>query len=160
MTGGRKPLKFPRMAISSRLVFDCSWEVYQSLKADAEGIPLIDPTKAPSDHAWRPHNQANGADYMADFVNACKRGRLGPSNAPRLILCKLFYIGLVPYERARNFMGIREDVWSDWTDDIRNRVGTVLLHKGLFPPRVYFSERSRPRERRTSEEAITEMRTW
>jgi hypothetical protein len=136
---------FPRMAISTRLVFDVSFEVYQSIKADLEGIPLIDPTKVPSDHLWRSHRAPTGEEYAADFALACKRALKGPANAPRLLLCTLFYIELLPYDQVRNYMGIRADVWSDWSDQIRDRAGHVILASGMFPPRKYFGERTRPR---------------
>jgi hypothetical protein len=133
------------MAISTRLVFDVSWEVYQSIKADLEGIPVIDPTKVPSDHLWRSHRAPTGEEYAADFALACKRALKGPHYASRLILCTLFYIDLLPYEQTRNYMDIRADVWADWTDEIRDRSGHVLLTSGMFPPRKYFGERTRPR---------------
>ena len=73
MTRATEPLRFPVMSISSRLVFDVCHEVYQAVVADAEGIPLIDPTKIPSDHLWRSHKAPTGQEYAADFTIACKR---------------------------------------------------------------------------------------
>lgn len=144
-----KILKFPR-TVSSRLAFDVLHDIYVSVRADLEGIPLIDPTKIPSDHLWRAHRGPNGQEFIADFAIACKQGLPGPTNAPRLILCNLYYLQVQPYEVVRQFMGIREDVWSDWTEDIRNRVGRVLMSKGMFPPKAYFGERSRPRRKSAS----------
>jgi hypothetical protein len=134
------------MAISTRLVFDICHEVYTSIHADLEGIPLIDPTKIPSDHLWRSHKAPTGHEYAADFTIACRRALEGPANAPRFILCNLYYIDLLPYEQTRRFLGIREDIWTSWTDDIRDKVGRVLLSKGMFPPKKYFGERTRPRK--------------
>ena len=130
------------MSISSRLVFDVCHEVYQSVMADAESIPLIDPTKVPSDGLWRSHKAPTGQEYAADFTIACKRALAGPLYASRLILCKLYYIDLLPYEQTRNYLGIREDVWTDWTDQIRDRAGKLMLAKGMFPPKAYFGQRS------------------
>ncbi|SRR5260221_1133219 len=135
------------MAISSRLVFDVCHDVYISIRADLEGIPLIDPTKIPSDHQWRPNKGPNGQEFVADFALACKRALAGPAHASRLLLCSLFYLQVKPYEDVRQFMGIREDVWATWTDEIRDRVGKVLLAKGMFPPKAYFGERSRPKRK-------------
>lgn len=140
------PAKLPR-AISSRLAFDVCFEIYQSIRADEEGIPLIDPTKVPSDHLWRAHRGPNGQEFVADFAISCRKALAGPECARKLILCNVFYLGMAPYERARAHIGIREDVWSDWTEDIRDRVGRVLMVKGVFPPKRYFGERSRPRRK-------------
>jgi hypothetical protein len=145
LTPAHRLLTFPAMSISSRLVFDVCHEVYQAVIADSEAIPLIDPTKIPSDHLWRSHKAPTGEEYAADFSLACKAALIGPQNASRLILCKLYYLDLLPYEQARNYLGLREDVWAAWTDEIRNKVGEKLLHKGMFPPKKYFGERSRPR---------------
>ena len=139
------------MSISSRLVFDVCHEVYQAVVADAEGIPLIDPTKIPSDHLWRSHKAPTGQEYAADFTIACKRALAGPLYASRLILCRLYYIDLLPYEQTRNYLGIREDVWTDWTDQIRDRAGKLMLAKGMFPPKAYFGERSGPRKEKKRE---------
>jgi hypothetical protein len=142
------------MSISTRLVFDVCHDVYQSIYADAEGIPLLDPTKIPSDHLWRSHKAPNGREYAADFAIACIRALAGPAHSSRLILCKIHYLELLPYEKARRFMGIREDVWVQWTDEIRDRCGEKLLHRGMYPPRKYFGERSGPRKVRQKVEAI------
>jgi hypothetical protein len=144
-------VKFPRASVSPRLAFDVCHEIYVSIRADLEGIPLIDPTKVPSDHLWRAHRGPNGQEFVADFGIACHRALAARECAAKLILCNLYYLQTKPYEHVRQFMGIREDVWSDWTEDIRDRVGRLLMAKGMFPPRAYFGERSRPRKRKEQE---------
>ncbi len=134
------------MSVKPEFVFDVCHDVYAAAMADAEGIALIDPTKIPSDHLWRSHKPPTGQEFAADFAIACKRALAGASNSPRLILCGLYYLDLLPYARARQQMGIREDVWVAWTDIIRHKVGALLLAKGMFPPRQYFSECSVPME--------------
>ena len=42
-------------------------------------------------------------------------------------------------------MGIREDVFADWMDVIRDKVGHELLRKQMWPPKQYFGQRTRPR---------------
>jgi hypothetical protein len=37
-------------------------------------------------------------------------------------------------------LGISELTWSDWTDEIRRRVGRELLCAGMFPPGRYFRQ--------------------
>lgn len=145
-------VKFPRNPVSPRLAFDVCHEIYVSIRADLEGIPLIDPTKIPSDHLWRAHRGPNGQEFVADFAIACRRALGAPECSAKLILCNLYYLQIQPYEHVRQFMGIREDVWSDWTEDIRDRAGRILMAKGMFPPRAYFGERSRPKKRAANDE--------
>lgn len=133
------------MTITPALAFDCCHEVYAAIRADTEGIPLIDPTKVPSDHVWRPGRGPRAGEYLADFSLCCRRGLSLPELASRRVLCNLYYLGLTPYERTRHFLGLREDTWVSWTEEIRDRVGKQILIAGLFPVRNYFGERTRPR---------------
>lgn len=133
-----------RLKITPTFAFDVCHETYANIIGESGGIPLVDPTKVPSDHLWRSHKAPTGQEYAADFTIACRRALEGPKNAPRLILCKLYYLELAPYEKVRRQIGIGELIWSRWTEDIRNRVGVLLLEKGIFPPRQYFGERGRP----------------
>jgi hypothetical protein len=55
-----------------------------------------------------------------------------------MVLFRLYYVGLVPYDRARHFLGLSENSWVQWTDEIRARCGKELLRRGMFPPRRYF----------------------
>lgn len=136
------------MTISPRLAFDVSWEIYQSLRCDQEGISIIDPGKVASDNVWRPQSGPRGNEYVADFQLACQRALEGPENASCWLLCRLHYIQMTPYEEARALLKLREDVWTFWTDDIRDKVGRMLMQRGLFPARQYFGERSRPRRKK------------
>lgn len=48
-----------------------------------------------------------------------------------MVLFRLYYLGLGPYENARHFLGLSEHSWVQWTEPIRqpgiSRI--VLLHK-------------------------------
>ena len=134
------------MPISPEAVFDNCHEVYQGIRADLDGIAIIDPTKVPGDTLWRPNRGPRAEEYVADFALACVYGLREVRDGRRLLLlCRLYYIGLTPYQEARKTLGIREDVWSDWTEQIRCEVGKELLRRGLFPVKSYFGERSRQR---------------
>jgi hypothetical protein len=39
----------------------------------------------------------------------------------------------MPYERARNFLGLSELNWVTWTEEIRRRCGKEMLRRGMFP---------------------------
>ena len=133
------------MSIKPELAFDVCHDVYKAVRGDLEGIAILDPTKPPSEHVWRPDSGPRASEYVADFAICCQRGLEGPEWASRLVLCRLYYLGLAPYENARHFLGLREDVWVHWTEQIRERVGKQVIGRGLFPVRQYFGERFRPR---------------
>ena len=134
------------MSVPAKFCFDVCHGVYKEIMERAGSIALMDPTKVPSDHLWRSHKAPTGEEYAADFSIACKRALEGPHHSPRLILCKLYYLQLVEYDVARRHMGIREDVFVHWMDEVRHRVGQQLLEKRMFPPRKYFGERTRARK--------------
>jgi hypothetical protein len=56
-----------------------------------------------------------------------------------MVLFRLYYLGLAPYEKARYFLGLSENTWVQWTEQIRKRCGSELLRRGMFPPRKYFT---------------------
>jgi hypothetical protein len=51
----------------------------------------------------------------------------------------VYYLGLAPYDKARQFLGISENTWVNWTDEIRRRCGAELIRREMFPPRKYFT---------------------
>jgi hypothetical protein len=57
-----------------------------------------------------------------------------------MLLFRLYYLGLAPYENARYFLGLIERNWVNWTEEVRLRCGKELLRRGMFPPRKYFRE--------------------
>lgn len=138
------PILRVSMSIKPKDVFEILHGIYQSIRADLEGIPLLDPGKPPSDHVWRPNSGPRGNEFVADFALACNRA-LEQEDDSRQILCNVYYLAMTPYPEARAFMGIREDVWAVWVEEIQDLCGRELMARGLFPPRTYFGERSRPR---------------
>jgi len=60
--------------------------------------------------------------------------------ASRLILFRLYYLGGAEYEPARLLLGLSERTWSDWAEEIRQRVGSELIRAGMYPPSRYFRE--------------------
>jgi len=68
-------------------------------------------------------------------------------------------LALTPYEQTRHFMGIREDVWVKWTEEIRDRAGKQVMMRGLFPARAYFGERSRPRRENAATRLLNQSST-
>jgi hypothetical protein len=134
------------VSIKPEFCFDISWEIYQTLKAEQQGIGILDATNA-SDRIWRPHSGAGNSEYIADFALAIRAPFKESYEASRRILIELFYISLVPYEQARHRMGISAYIWSVWTEEVRKEAGKEIMKRGLWPPRHYFGERSRPRRK-------------
>ena len=60
--------------------------------------------------------------------------------ASRLILFRVYYLGGAEYEAARHLLGLSERTWSDWAEEIRQRVGSELIRAGMYPPARYFRE--------------------
>jgi hypothetical protein len=137
------------LSLSPKLAFDVCHEVYAAIRGDLDGIALIDPNKVPSDHCWRPQSGPRGEEYVADFALAGRKALSRPEDASRLILFNLFYLALNPYQSVRHFIGLREDTWAMWTEEIREAVGREIIRRQMFPPRNYFNERTKPRKQLT-----------
>ena len=76
---------------------------------------------------------------MADFTLAGQAALDGLEWASRMVMFRLYYLGLAPYETARHFLGLSEGNWVTWSEEIRRPCGKELLHRRMFPPRRYFT---------------------
>jgi len=78
------------------------------------------------------------------------RGDHGPfgankvPRASRLILFRMYYLGGAEYEAARHLLGLSERTWSDWAEEIRQRVGAELIRSRIYPPARYFRQATTP----------------
>ena len=125
-------------------------------------VPTTQLTSA-SKFLWRPDLRPRLVEYVADFARCGDRAlgtfltarprdghapRLGavtslrakPPRASRLILFRVYYLGGAEYEPARHLLGLSERTWSDWAEEIRQRVGSELMRAGMYPPARYFRE--------------------
>ena len=91
---------------------------------------------------WRPEFRPGLNAWIADFTLAGQTALEGPEWASRMVLFRLYYLGLTPYERARHFLALSEQSWVNWTEQIRRRCGRELLHRRMFSPRKYFANGS------------------
>jgi len=132
------------MSIKPEFAFDVCWEVYRGAREVLEtkrGVCALnwqDSTR----FLWRPDVRPRLNEWVADFALAGQAALAAPEQASRMVMFRLFYVGLAPYERARHFLGISETNWSKWNDEIRQRCGRELLRREMFPPRKYFSEQA------------------
>ena len=128
--------------IKPELAFDWCWDVYKNCrevldsKRGAGALNLEDVTK----YLWRPDIRPRINEFVVDFTLAGKSALEGQDHASRLLLFRLYYIGLMPYERTRHFLGLSEMNWVYWTEAIRSRCGQELLDRRMFPPRRYFRQ--------------------
>jgi len=132
------------MPVKAELAFDVCWDVYKmarevlETKRGISALKLAEATK----FTWRPDIRPRLNEFTVDFAKA---GEFALANAPlasRMVLFRLYYLGLAPYEKARHFLGLSEHTWVDWSDEVRRRCGKELLRRGMFPPRKYFREGS------------------
>ena len=132
------------MAVKPEFAFDVCWEVYRGAKEVLEtkrGVSALDVADA-AKFVWRPDIRPHLNEYVADFALAGQSALAGAEWASRMVLFRVHYLALAPYERARHFLGLSEWTWSRWTEQIRQRCGKELIRRGLFPPRRYFKEAS------------------
>jgi len=76
--------------------------------------------------------------------HAGQRGSRQFPRASRLILFRMYYLGGAEYEPARHLLGLSERTWSDWAEEIRQRVGAELIRAHIYPPARYFRQASTP----------------
>jgi hypothetical protein len=128
------------MSVKVEMAFDVCWEVYRGAREILEtkrGVGALDWQEG-GKYLWRPDVRPKLKDWVADFALAGQAGLEGPERASRMVMFRLYYLGLTPYERARHFLGLSERSWVNWAEEIRRRCGEELLRRGLFPPRKYF----------------------
>jgi hypothetical protein len=141
-------------------VFDVCHEVYAAAREMVDSrLPTVQLASV-SKFLWRPDLRPRLVEYVADFArageraltpfdgrnSASRRFRPGSPNftprASRLILFRMYYLGGAEYQAARRLLGLSEQSWVAWTDEIRDLVGRELRRVGMFPPRRYFREMS------------------
>jgi len=132
------------MGVKAELAFDVCWDVYRSAREVLEtkrGLAALN-QKDVGKFLWRPDIRPRLSEWVADFALAGQKALDAPDWASRMVLFRLYYLGLAPYENARHFLGLSENSWVQWTEEIRKRCGKELLQRGMFPPRRYFRNAS------------------
>ena len=130
------------MPVKAEFAFDVCWEVYRSVREVLEtkrGGVTAQNWKDSDKFLWCPDIRPRLSEWIADFTLAGQAALDGPEWASRMVMFRLYYLGLVPYERARHFLGLSEHSWVNWSEEIRRRCGKELLHRNMFPPRKYFT---------------------
>jgi hypothetical protein len=128
------------MGVKPELAFDVCWEVYRGAREVLEtkkGVCALN-WQDSSRFLWRPDFRPRLNEWVADFALAGQAALDGPEHASRMVMFRLFYLGLSPYDTARHFLGLSEMSWVKWSEEVRRRCGQELLRRGMFPPRKYF----------------------
>ncbi len=128
------------MSVKAEMAFDVCWDVYRGAREILEskrGVGALN-WEVCSKYQWAPDVQPKLKDWVADFALAGQAALEGPERASRMVMFRLYYLGLVPYERARHFLGLSERSWVNWSEEVRRRCGEELLRREMFPPRKYF----------------------
>jgi len=55
-----------------------------------------------------------------------------------MVMFRVYYLGLAPYEMSPHFLGLSERSWVNWSEEICRRCGAELLRPPHVPPRKYF----------------------
>jgi hypothetical protein len=129
------------MGVKPELAFDVCWEVYRGAREVLEtkhGVGALD-WQQDSKYLWRPDLRPKLKDWVVDFALAGQAALAAPECASRMVMFRLYYVGLAEYNRARHFLGLSERAWVDWSEGVRRRCGQELLRRGMFPPRRYFT---------------------
>jgi hypothetical protein len=128
------------MSVKPELAFDVCWEVYRAAREVLEtkrGVGALDWEQG-SKYLWRPDLRPRLKDWVADFALAGQSALGGSDLASRMVMFRVYYLGLAEYQRARHFLGLGERGWVDWSEEIRRKCGKELLRREMFPPRKYF----------------------
>jgi hypothetical protein len=128
------------MSVKPELAFDVCWEVYRGAREVLEtkrGVCALN-WQDSGRFLWRPDFRPRLNEWVADFALAGQSALNGPEHASRMVMFRMFYLGLSPYDTTRHFLGLSEMSWTKWSEDLRSRCGKELLYRGMFPPRKYF----------------------
>lgn len=120
------------------IAFDVCHDVYLAAREVLDGKLGTTDLNSREKYMWRPDLRPHLAEYVADFALAGQRALAEAGQASRLEMFRVFYVRGTEYNAARGRLGICERTWASWADEVRSRVGSELLRRGMFPPRDYF----------------------
>ena len=101
------------MGAKPELAFDVCWEIYRGAREVLEtkrGISALN-WKDTGKFLWRPDFRPRLNEWVADFALAGQHVLDGPEFASRMVMFRVYYLGLAPYESARHFLGLSERSW-------------------------------------------------
>jgi hypothetical protein len=161
--------------MKARDAFNICHEIYAAARELVDSRLPTTRLESAGKFLWRPDLRPRMVEYVADFALAGERAlaadcrprrpiqrrassagiaQANRLRASRLVLFRLYFLGGAEYQAARHLLGLSELTWSDWTEEIRGRVGRELMRSGMFPPSRYFRPTSvKPATRNKSRNA-------
>jgi len=124
-------MKGGEMSVKPEMAFDVCWEVYQGAREVLEakrGVAALNWEREVK-YTWKPELRPKLKDWVADFALAGQAALKGPEWASRMVLFRLYYLGLAPYERARQFLGLCERGWVKWSEEVRRCCEEEILRR-------------------------------
>jgi hypothetical protein len=127
-------------------VFDVTLERVRECQALAGGMAAITGERGPGGGPPRVGNRH--VEFVAEFAMAAKIA-LGknPRWGPRILLFHLYYLRGLDHRTAReelaramNVKKVKRGTFDYWAAEIKRSVAPELERRGLFPPRLYFSD--------------------
>ena len=92
--------------------------------------------------AFRARQHSDASRASRSVVCGARQHHYAAPRASRLILFRMYYLGGAEYEAARLLLGLSERTWSDWAEEVRQRVGAELIRAQMYPPARYFRQAS------------------
>jgi len=127
--------------VKPREIFDVCLTRYRSLgKGIGRKMPAIDLERPSSGYVWRPET-ARASEYVADFESAGARALRRREWKGRRKLFVIYFLRAVEYKRAMVLVGVSENTFLYWINQVKNAVGRECARVGLFPPQRYFRVR-------------------
>src|SRR5260370_28295688 len=108
------------MSVKPELAFDVCWEVYRGAREVLEtkrGISALN-WKDTGKFLWRPDFRPRLNEGVADFALAGESALDGPDWGSRMVLFRLYYLGLAPHENTRHFLRLSEHRCVESTEPI------------------------------------------
>ena len=103
-------------------------------------MPAVDLERPSSGYVWRPET-VRASEYVADFESAGARALRRREWKGRRKLFVIYFLRAVEYKRAMVLVGVSENTFLYWINQVKNAVGRECARVGLFPPQRYFRVR-------------------
>jgi hypothetical protein len=121
--------------------FDACLASYRHCRALRDGRPGAVNPFASARRLYRPDRLPRLGEYIADFEACCLRAmQPARKNKLRIRFVRLYYIDGHSYRVVLNLLGLTPGTLDRWNWELRRRIGTELLLRGLYPPARYFKE--------------------
>jgi len=128
------------MSVKPELAFDVCWEVYRGAREVPGGQARMSAMdwKEATKFLWRPDFRPRLAEWVADFALAGQAALEGPECASRMVLFRLYYLGLAPYENTRQFPRPQRAKLGELVGGSAPPLRQRAAAPRMFPPRKYF----------------------